>query len=53
MLKKGWVNVMSFYIGVSAVIFFFGWALYFLHTAEYGKGRRRNKKGTHNRFHRD
>jgi preprotein translocase subunit SecG len=53
MLKKGWENVMSFYIGVLAVIFFFCWVLYFLHTVEYGKSRRRNKKRTHIRFHRD
>lgn len=52
-LEKGQVTVMSFYIGVLAVIFFFCWVIYFLHTVEFGRDRRRNKKGTHIRFQRD
>jgi len=46
-LEKWQVTVMSFYIGVLAVIFFFCWVLYFQHTVEYGRGRRRNKKDSY------
>ena len=44
---------MRFYIGVFAVIIFFCWVLYFLHTVDYGRGKHRNKKGKLERFHRD
>ena len=51
-LKECPVTVMNFYIGVSAVISFLCWVLYFQHTVEYGRGRRRSKNETHVRFHR-
>ena len=44
---------MVFYIGVSIVVFFLCWVLYFLHTVDFGGRRRRNKKDTHDRIQRD